>query len=80
MGKTSLAARALLYKSDGIVVDNKELICVLCGVSVANTKFQVEQHIKAQKHKQNFELKKKYQTISGMKTQNEFGRDLCQVS
>ena len=79
MGKTSLAARASEFRSEGIVVDQKELICTMCGINVKNSKFQIKQHVETAKHKSNCLLKSKQQTITNMPRENEFVKDVCQV-
>lgn len=84
MAKTSLVARAKQFQSEGIVhdrINSKEaLICTYCGIDIKNSKSQIKQHTETAKHKSNRLLKSKHQTLSNMKVETEFGKDLCRVS
>lgn len=78
---TTLGALSKLFVSEGVDSNGTELICRGCGIVLAMTKFQVEQHIKTEKHQKNKSAKLKQKTLTdNFEKKQPFAAELCKVN
>lgn len=77
----TLATLANQFKSDGIESNGTDLICRGCGITLGMKKFQVEQHLKTNKHDRNKTAKLKQKTfLDSFEKKQPYAAELCKVS
>lgn len=85
MPKTSTSAGCKVrllskeFEKECVILDNGNLLCSVCGITLGLTRFLIKQHLETKKHIFNRNIKLKQQTLPSIIQKDQFSMELCQV-